>query len=90
MTVDELLCRIPNKEFTEWMAYAKVEPFGADRRDFMLAQIASMLYNINRGTRASAKTVLDFMPFNQDTTKTEGLTGKAGAKVASQMFRHGN
>lgn len=38
-------------EFTEWMAYAQIEPFGEQATQYQLAQIAAAIYNVNRDPR---------------------------------------
>ena len=39
---------ISSKEFTEWMAYFELEPFGDDLFDYQMAQLQALLANINR------------------------------------------
>lgn len=48
-------------EFTEWIAYAKLEPFGERRADWRAAQIVAMLANVNRGKGQRAYEVKDFL-----------------------------
>ncbi|MCH8081005.1 MAG: DUF4035 domain-containing protein [Proteobacteria bacterium] len=57
----ELQQRIDSCEFTDWIAYNRIDPFGNERADLHAAMIVSMLYNINRG-KHEAKSPSDFMP----------------------------
>lgn len=43
-----MLDRMSSREFTEWMAYAALEPFGEERADLRSAQIAALIANANR------------------------------------------
>ena len=53
--------RIDSREFTDWIAYSRIDPFGNERADLHAAMIVSILYNINRG-KHKAKSPSDFMP----------------------------
>lgn len=48
MTVQELLARMSSRELSEWMAYARVEPFGEERADLRSGIVASILANVHR------------------------------------------
>ena len=39
---------ISSKEFTEWMAYFVLEPFGDDLFDQQMAQLQALIANVNR------------------------------------------
>lgn len=51
-------------EFTEWLAYATVEPFGPRREDVRAGMIAAMVTNVARDTKRhpQAFTPDDFFP----------------------------
>jgi hypothetical protein len=53
-----------SKEFSEWMAYAQLEPFGEERADLRMAILASLIANANRDPKkkSSPYEVSDFMP----------------------------
>lgn len=48
MTVAELLSRISSRELTEWIAFYKLEPFGAFEDEYRMAVIASTVANTAR------------------------------------------
>ena len=52
------------REFAEWMAYDRIDPFGSERADWRSASIAALLANIYRDDKQRSKPfeVNDFMP----------------------------
>ena len=46
-----MLAKIPSWKLTEWMAYARLEPFGPERMEMMIAQFMALFYNANRDTK---------------------------------------
>jgi hypothetical protein len=80
--VDELLDQLEPAQLREWMAYALIEPFGFTDR--LLAEVACLLYNINRKEGAEAINIDTFLPIdlgkdfnvepqNRELTKREVL-----------------
>lgn len=59
----ELLARLGSDEFTEWVAYYQLEPFGDYRGDYRSGVVASTLANVYRSKEARPFTPEDFMPF---------------------------
>jgi len=59
-----MLVSLSGKQFTEWMAYAELEPFGEERADLRMAILASLIANVNRDPKkkSSPYEVSDFMP----------------------------
>ena len=51
-----------SREFSEWQAYARINPFGEWRADIRSAIVASTTYNMLRGPKAESKAPKDFMP----------------------------
>ena len=51
---------MPASLFVEWMAYFKVEPFGAPLLDTHLATFEAMFYNANRGKNDRKRNAKDF------------------------------
>lgn len=50
-------------EFAEWMAFAKVQPFGELRNDFRSASLQALIANVNRDPKKSKPlTPQMFMP----------------------------
>jgi hypothetical protein len=57
-------------EFSEWIEFYKIEPFGR-LADFQgHAQTAAMIYNTHRGEDAKPATVEDFMPKEPEAPQT--------------------
>ncbi|MCL5995491.1 MAG: DUF4035 domain-containing protein [Chloroflexi bacterium] len=62
-----------SREFSEWMAYYNLEPFGEERADLRMAMLASLIANVNRDPRKHSKPFepKDFMPkFGEETHQT--------------------
>ena len=64
MTVRELLARVSSRELSEWMAYAKIEPFGEVRADLRAGIIASTVANTARDPKKRRRPFQprEFMP----------------------------
>lgn len=56
--------KISSREFTEWIAYYQLEPFGEERADLRMGIIASLIANSNRDPKKRKKPFepKDFMP----------------------------
>ena len=64
MTVSELDSRMSSREFTEWMVYAQIEPFGPVRQDYHASLISTVIANSN-GNKMKPE---DFIkPFKYET-----------------------
>lgn len=59
-------------EFNEWMAYARIEPFGEEVADHRAGTIASMIANVNRGPRTEAYDALAFIPWRLPQVSNRG------------------
>jgi hypothetical protein len=64
MSVKQAQREIDSREFTEWMAYWNVEPFGPEREDQRAGEIAAVIANVNRDpkTKSEPWTAVDFFP----------------------------
>jgi hypothetical protein len=62
MTVAELFRRMSSKEFTEWMAYSTLEPFGPLREDSRAAQAPMVVVNALRKKDSAAIGAEEFFP----------------------------
>lgn len=51
-----------SREFAEWLAFNKIEPFGDARADLRSGIVASIVANCNRAKGAKAFKPTDFMP----------------------------
>lgn len=58
----ELQERMSSREFTEWMAFYQVEPFGRQAEDLGVGIISATIANANKGKRGKTYTAQDFMP----------------------------
>lgn len=74
MPVAELLDRMSSREFSEWMAYYEIEPFGEERADLRQAMTTSAVHNTIQAQTKRPKWTKpeDFMIFSDRTQpKTE-------------------
>lgn len=53
-----------SREFTEWLAYSRLEPFGPEADDQRIAQLMALIANVNRDPkrRKTPWTPEDFLP----------------------------
>lgn len=70
-TIRELQARMDSREFSEWMAYYGIEPWGEDRADLRSGILASITANINRKKNTKPYSPIDFMPYRQHDKKAE-------------------
>lgn len=61
MPVQVLLGTITSGELTEWMAFDRVEPFGALRGDYQAALVAATIANGFRSGKGKRLSVEDFL-----------------------------
>ncbi len=73
--VARLLSEISSRELTEWIEYAKLEPFGEERADLRSAIVAATVANVNRGKKQKPFKPSDFMvDFASDRTARKQTT----------------
>lgn len=53
--------RISSAQFAEWQAFYNLNPFGLERADLRSAQVAAMIYNVNRTKKQKPLSAKDFM-----------------------------
>jgi hypothetical protein len=55
---------VSSREFTEWLTYYRLEPFGAETDDHRMAQLMALIANVNRDPkrRKTPWTPDDFLP----------------------------
>jgi hypothetical protein len=63
---------ISSQELQLWAAYDEIEPFGDHVTHHMLAQLAALLYNTNRG-KGAAKSASDFLPKRERQADDDGM-----------------
>jgi hypothetical protein len=61
-SVDSLLESLTAKEFTEWMEFYSIEPFGENRQALNTGIIASVIANANRTKNSKVFKPQDFIP----------------------------
>lgn len=81
MSVRRAQAEIDSREFTEWMAYATLQPFGDERADLRMALtdclIANGLRALGGTTKGDPFKLEDFMPFIEKQPKRkEDLASK--------------
>ena len=69
MSVRRAQEEISSREFAEWLAYNRLEPWGQERADLRAAIIAATVANCNRGSDTRPFAAKDFMP---DFSRPEG------------------
>lgn len=81
-----------SREFAEWVAYSRIEPFGQPRQDYGHALVASVIYNMLRDSKASPMQPDDFVPiFNEfDLAEREDAQQEALRSKLEGMFGGGN
>lgn len=62
MPVAEAQARISSREFAEWQAYDRVEPFGEVRADFRAGIIASTIVNLFKSKGDKPARPDEFLP----------------------------
>lgn len=73
MSVAEAQRTIDSREFGEWVAYDRLEPFGETRADLRAAIATATTANAWRGGKGRAFEVSDFMPtFGDERTTAQG------------------
>ena len=60
VNVDAMLRTITAKQFVEWEAYARMEPFNETRADYRAASIAQMVFNMAVDVK-NRKPISDFL-----------------------------
>ncbi|MBK7082350.1 MAG: hypothetical protein IPH55_17035 [Betaproteobacteria bacterium] len=65
MTVGELLETIGSSEIAEWMAFAGMEPFGAEVADLRAGLMPALTVNMNRAEGADTISPFEFFPWHE-------------------------
>jgi hypothetical protein len=81
-------------EFTEWMAHATLEPFGADRDDVRIAIMTAAIVNEVRaltiswtGNKQEPAKVEDYMPEFGKVDQEQEATDQAEAKQVALIAK---
>jgi hypothetical protein len=87
--VEELQARMSGREFAEWIAFARLEPWGFDprlreeRADLRVGVLTSLVFNRTRGKDEPAKDPQDFVLQYGEAAK-QALSAKAKAEKLLQ------
>lgn len=74
MGVAECQARIGSAEFTDWLAYYQLEPWGEERADIRNAILCALVANVFRGKGRRAK-LKDFLPrFDEEPRPRQSLS----------------
>lgn len=63
MTVHQVLSSMSASEFTEWMAFDQIDPFGESRADLRAGLVAAAVVNHSMSPPKDPARPIDFMPF---------------------------
>ena len=77
-----------SREFTEWLAYARLEPFGSEADDQRMAQLLALIANVNRdpARRRRPYTPEDFLPQRGPRTEPDQASLRSGIDSAMAAF----
>ncbi|CAM2151210.1 Phage tail protein [Paraburkholderia tropica] len=72
MPRDEMLRSMTSEEFTRWMEFEKIEPFGERLADLRMGTLAALLANLHRDTKRKREPYVpsDFAPWMLDAAPT--------------------
>ena len=86
--VNEMLKSISGNDLIEWMAYAKLEPFGEERADLRMGILAALIANVNRDSEKTDEfTPQQFMPKFEDAyEEVEPLSQEDVAQKVDIIF----
>jgi hypothetical protein len=84
---------VSSREYIEWLAYARLEPFGAEADDHRMAQLMALIANVNRDPkrRKTPWTPHDFLPRRgpRPGAEQDGLRPRIDAAMAAFGDRKG-
>lgn len=88
MTLDEMLGRMSSAEFTQWTAFAELEPFGEEREDVRFGLLICAVLNLFRGKGKKPLRPEDVMPdYGGDRARRKVRERKAAERDQRKMQR---
>lgn len=82
MTVSQIENSMSSREFSEWMIYYSIEPFGEQRSDFRSSMLAAVIANVN-GNKTKPT---DFIkPFTPPRKKVQVAPGEFSPQQKAQI-----
>jgi len=82
-----MLAEMTSAQFSEWLAYSRLEPWGQERSDLRMGIIASTIANVNRGKGQKAYTPQQFLPRFEEEDEEES-TARLIAQMRSALGGH--
>ena len=82
----ELLGRLDSREFAEWMAFYRMDPWGEERADVRMAQLCAMYANVNKGKRGKQYKIEDFMLFAEKPSDKKPMRGEVASAMVSRLL----
>lgn len=73
------------EQFTYWLAYSRLRPFGHTNR--LLAEIEALLYNVHRGEHDDAITGTDILPVSEPDEDDEQSERQRAMEAALEKKR---
>jgi hypothetical protein len=85
--VGELERSLTQREFLEWMSFAKIYPFGPRHDDHRIAVLATLVANMFRDGGSEPVKPGDLMPWLK-TDQREVVPAASAAEVSSNVLKH--
>jgi hypothetical protein len=79
---------VSSREFTEWLAYARLEPFGSEADDHRMAQLLALIANVNRdpSRRRRPYSPADFLSQRGPRSEPDPESLRQGIDAAMAAF----
>jgi hypothetical protein len=88
-TIAELKEVMSSDEFTDWMAYYQISPFGDYRQDIQAALVASTIANAN-APKGKVYKITDFMVNFKDASESRHMSGPEIMSFLQNLQRKGS
>ncbi len=89
-TVGELLGRMTSFEFSYWLAFYGLQPWGDERADLRSGIVAATVANCNRDPKQRPQpfSPLDFMPYSKEPAEEQTMEDQiAAAQMITEACR---
>lgn len=84
----ELERSLTQREFLEWMSFAKIYPFGPRHDDHRIAVLATLVANMFRDGGSEPVKPGDLMPWLKADQQREVVPAASAAEVSSNVLKH--
>jgi hypothetical protein len=85
-TVEELQARMSSSEFSSWLAFYRLEPFGEVRADFRTGLLCATVANLVRDKHQAPHTPADFMPLAELELEEEPARPKTAKESQKEVI----